>query len=367
MIDTIHYIGIVQALVIGVVLFSVRSNGRLEFKYLAILLACFSLALLNEVYGDYSDSAFHVLYPFKFFFLLPNLVYLHVNSKIIGANSRKTVLFYLLPGIIEFISLLTLMILVKSGSLDPESNFLFYFEEVYTYLTIAYTIWIQIIILRKISLYNSHLFKFLSTVHYKYLNWLRWVCVIMITNELYYVILYLFSSDIEANDLFYSAYALIELVLIFYIGIGAMLQINLKIDIPIYATLSNQDASSEDTSTTPIDSKIDELFLSIESFMKERKPYLVPDLNLNTLSKMMGISERQLSVAINKSTDQNFYTYINSFRVEEVEFMLKNNHSEKFSIAGIGEAAGFKSKSSFYTNFKKTTGLSPVQFLKEQS
>ena len=54
-----------------------------------------------------------------------------------------------------------------------------------------------------------------------------------------------------------------------------------------------------------------------------------------------------------KDLEQNFYSYINQYRVEVVKTMLANNEQAKYSTVGIGEAAGFNSKSSFYTNFKQ--------------
>ena len=79
----------------------------------------------------------------------------------------------------------------------------------------------------------------------------------------------------------------------------------------------------------------------------------------------MNIPERQISNAINQNSEQNFYSYINQYRVETVKNMPAGDEHVKYSIVGIGEASGFNSKSSFYSNFKKVTGISPSQEIKE--
>jgi len=233
LINSIHYIAITQGIITGIVLLFLKRNEKREFKYLALFLILLSLAIINESYGDYLDSEFHVLYPFKFFLLLPNLIFLHVNSKVIGENSNKTVLINILPGSIEFVILCGLLILSKLNMIDSDSEFFFYFDDLYNYLTIIYTIIIQIIILKKIRHYNRNLFAFKSTIHYKYLNWLKWVCIIIIVNEIYYTLFYLFTNDPDTDNKIYAVYAIIELVLIFYISIGSLLQVNMDIDIPV--------------------------------------------------------------------------------------------------------------------------------------
>jgi len=40
---------------------------------------------------------------------------------------------------------------------------------------------------------------------------------------------------------------------------------------------------------------------------------------------------------------------------------------ERYSIDGLGEKAGFKSRTSFYRSFKEFTGLTPTQYLKQLS
>jgi len=101
--------------------------------------------------------------------------------------------------------------------------------------------------------------------------------------------------------------------------------------------------------------------------MKTERPFLNPNLNLKLLSQIMNLPERQISNAINQNSEQNFYTYINQYRVNTVKSMLNNNEQNKFSIVGLGEAAGFNSKSSFYSNFKKMTGVTPSQYIKNKS
>jgi AraC-like DNA-binding protein len=358
LIETLNYIGIVQAFVTGLVLLSIQRKGK--FKFLAILLLCLTFTLVNETFSDYNGTEFHFLYHFKFFLLLPNLVYLHVCSKIEGGVSSRILLINLLAAAVEFLSLCLIILLVNGGLINENGDFLYYFHEWYTYITIVYAVLMQVIILRKIALYNGHLFKFFSTVSYKYLNWLKWVCVIFILKEFYYILFYIFSVDVETDDFFYSFYVVLELVLIFYIGIGALLQVNLNVELNTYATIhpKREDKIAKENK---------EVFEKIQSFMKLNKPFLLPELNLSGLAQMMGVSERQISNAINKSTETNFYTYINLWRVQEVIIMLEDRAFEKYNIAGIGDLAGFNSKSSFYDNFKKVTGFTPSQYLDKLS
>lgn len=312
---------------------------------------------MNETYGDRYDIEYHILYPFKFYFLIPNLVFLHVESKMTRSIPKKTILINFLPGIAEFITLCIIAILVRFNILDAEGNFIYYFDEFYSYLTVIYCILIQLIILKKIAVYNGLLFGYFSTIRYKYLNWLKWVCIIFITNEIYYILYYIFSPDLN-NDNYYLPVVLLELFLIFYVGINALLQTNLEMVVPQEELGEREMDVSEDES---------KLFSEIEYFMSTSKPFLNADLNLKSLSQLMGVPERHISNAINKNTDSNFHSFINLYRVQEAIQMLKNEDYSKYSIVGIGEAAGFNSKSSFYNNFKKVTNVSPSQYIESIS
>lgn len=55
----------------------------------------------------------------------------------------------------------------------------------------------------------------------------------------------------------------------------------------------------------------------------------------------------------------------NSFRVQEVKKQLEKERNKVYKIEGIAFEAGFSTPSSFYTAFKKETGLTPTSYQKK--
>ena len=102
----------------------------------------------------------------------------------------------------------------------------------------------------------------------------------------------------------------------------------------------------------------------INNFMLEEKPFLDSNYTINQLSKEVGISSRELSKLLNQYLSQNFNDYINNFRIEEFKKLIKDAKNSKFSILSISMDAGFRSKSTFNTAFKKFTGITPSQYYK---
>lgn len=96
--------------------------------------------------------------------------------------------------------------------------------------------------------------------------------------------------------------------------------------------------------------------------MDSRKPYLDPDLTLNSLANLLDIRPHHLSQIINQFEEQNFNDFVNKYRVEE--FIDRASQVSHLSFLGIALDSGFNSKSTFNTVFKKHKGATPSQFMK---
>jgi len=96
--------------------------------------------------------------------------------------------------------------------------------------------------------------------------------------------------------------------------------------------------------------------------MQEEKLYLDSELSLNDLSERMELSVHQLSELINQGHGLNFNDYINQFRVEEFKNLLQQSRFENDTLLSVAFEAGFNSKTTFNTSFKKFTGLTPSQY-----
>ncbi|WP_188112112.1 AraC family transcriptional regulator [Aquimarina sp. RZ0] len=103
-------------------------------------------------------------------------------------------------------------------------------------------------------------------------------------------------------------------------------------------------------------------FQKLENLLKKDYIYRDPNLSQEAIAKRLNISTGYLSQIVNDITKKNFAVYINSYRVQEVKDMILNTEFDKYSVLAIGLEAGFKSKTTFYTSFKKETGLTPSQF-----
>jgi AraC-like DNA-binding protein len=101
-------------------------------------------------------------------------------------------------------------------------------------------------------------------------------------------------------------------------------------------------------------------------YMETQKPYLDSSLSLNDLSKKISIHHHHLSQILNTYLNQNFFDFINSYRIQESKKLLSENGRNKMTILQVLHETGFNSKSVFNTAFKKHTGMTPTQFRNSQ-
>lgn len=100
----------------------------------------------------------------------------------------------------------------------------------------------------------------------------------------------------------------------------------------------------------------------LELFSSER-PYLDTAISIIILSKMIDTSPRKLSYVLNHALHTTFYDFVNQYRIDHFLDELKKAPNHQYSLFGLAQNCGFKSKSSFYRAFKKYKGVSPSKYL----
>lgn len=104
----------------------------------------------------------------------------------------------------------------------------------------------------------------------------------------------------------------------------------------------------------------------LKQIMESEKLYLDASLSLSDLCEKLDVSANHLSQLLNERLSQNFFDFVNSYRIEEAKHLLSQPESKKFTLTSIAFEVGFNNKTSFNNYFKKITGTTPSQFSKAQ-
>ncbi len=99
---------------------------------------------------------------------------------------------------------------------------------------------------------------------------------------------------------------------------------------------------------------------SIDQAVVQNQLYRDSLLSLPQLAEKLDLSVNYLSQAINQQKGQNFFDYINTYRVQEVIRLMQKSPST--NVLDLALAAGFNSKSPFYAAFRKHTDMTPSQY-----
>lgn len=121
---------------------------------------------------------------------------------------------------------------------------------------------------------------------------------------------------------------------------------------------------SPDTATSLrlSEEELEKYKVRVEDLMAQKKLFLDPELSLPRLAEEAGLSTHALSFLLNTGFGENFYAFVNRYRVEEAKHLLITR-VKTLSMLGIAYEAGFRSKTTFNNAFKKHTGLSPSQYV----
>lgn len=104
-----------------------------------------------------------------------------------------------------------------------------------------------------------------------------------------------------------------------------------------------------------------ELKQKLLQLMIDAQAYKENNISLEILSNKLGTTKHNTSQIINEHFKENFFEFLNDFRIDEAKELLVSDDNQ-LNITEILYEVGFNNKVSFNNAFKKRTGLTPTQY-----
>jgi len=144
-------------------------------------------------------------------------------------------------------------------------------------------------------------------------------------------------------------------VMLFIIG---YLGFKLKPINPTYEVSTNVDDQPQ---LSEITSAAQQIILSkLEVEFKQNKAYLNNQLNIIDVAKIIGTNRTYISLIINQAFSQNFCSYVNGFRVDELKSVYAEN--PHYTNESLAQCCGFGSVNSMKRTVEAKTGMSISEF-----
>lgn len=221
--------------------------------------------------------------------------------------------------------------------------------------------------------FERKLFEEYSEIESIRIQWLKHFLLLILTATVLAVFSFFARTwQVPILSLLYS-FHFIGIVLLFYwLSYKALTQ-------PVLFGIVKEVIPSQSSATTPAEGgekykkssleaeDLTSIFSKVKFVLEDQRLYLKNDLTLTQLSSAASIPRHQLSQAINSCYSGNFFDLINDYRVEAFKQFASLPDKKHLSLLGIAQEAGFNSKASFYSVFKKKTGMTPSEFLESQS
>lgn len=222
-----------------------------------------------------------------------------------------------------------------------------------------------------VRLLNGHRARTHATLSYDEkvnLNWLRRLLYGVIAVYVVWIFEEFFGDRIDLGNTFYDLLGVSLIILIYtmsYLGLRQPVIFSRRAALLVESEDEDIGHIREKYSTSSLSDDLSQKLVDeLQQHMCQAQPYLNNQLSLPQLADQIGVSVHYLSQIINEQLGQNFFDFINHYRIKRAQLLLQDTSCTKSNILTIANDAGFNAKSSFYTAFKKHTGMTPGEYRK---
>lgn len=359
--------GIIQGLFLSAFILFSKKNKTRSSVYLGLLILAFTLSNLQyslDAIGLISTFTFNIIY-FPYFFLTPPFLYFFVMTFLYPkrkTKSKEKILY------LPFLLFLFLAALYKIALLIPQTEFVIramQWTEVFVdaygdFINIPLFLFVLVALLLNIKKFEQKQKKFDLEVIKNRLLWLKILLFFLFITTLpwiYFTIQYAIDFEI----LFLPLFAMVSII-IYVLGYIGIYKIGVQEE-----RKKLRKFSKENRSFSIVEKPKNEHIASLEKLLVEERWFQDSSITLDSIANELNISKGHLSRVVNSELNISFSDYINTLRVEEAKSYLKNVEFSSYTLVAIGLEAGFNSKSTFNSAFKKIAGVTPSQFKRNHS
>lgn len=329
----------------------------------------FLLLILHFVYYIFVHGGYLDQYPVlaaglkSIAFFPPVIIYLYVNLVIAGnlIYTRKQIVF-MFSGF--YLALLLIIPLIISSNQTYFTIYNFVVGEILFFYYFVFSF----LIFKSLALFcgtEKGMFKSIFRFSQPRFNWLKIIAVML---SIHAVILFV---EVNLNWLiaipvkWYDLGMAVFLAFISYVFLYGI--INYPEVIHIDKKQVGLKSPRKYTRPAISDNESNELMSRMNEYMEKYKPWLEPEFCMADFSENLSVSGHQISEVMNGLMKQNFFDYINNYRIEEFKRLLLDPDKRDDKIQFLAYDAGFNSKTAFNTAFKKFTGQTPSEYKRNTS
>ena len=365
-IAVIILLGIVQGFFLGSVLILIKSPNQRANRFFGVLYICFSISISHfflERAGLYQDLPHLIRVGFPVLFLFGPLFLFYVRILTNRTLALKPIqLLHGIPFLLAILMSLQFYLSPAEVKLaqwqEYQSAIGVHMGLILGLLQVVHISAYIIAVRRELHKYDERIRNTKSSLEHINLRWL-WVGTVnfIIVFTLIFVMILLQASGIDVLPVYNVTVPILVSIVIYYMGYLGLRQPT------IFSPSEEMGAiprKYEKSALTP--EKGWELTQRLKECMERDRPYLHSELTLSKLAEMLEVPPHHLSQIINETLGQNFFDFINSYRVEEARRLLLSPDKLAYTVLAVAGEAGFNSKTAFNTAFKKSTGQTPSEY-----
>ena len=362
--------GLIQNFILAGILMFKQGDRQLANKSLSLTILIVNLHLSYLMVLDTNlDNLFPFLLwiPYSFLAAVGPLILFYTKALTdLDFSISKIDVKHFIPVVVE-VGLQAIMIVQSILSKE-----LLYNTPLYFYVTPLLYLWatgsIFYYLRLSLSIINNHevwVLRNFSNLKEITLTWLRKLII-------YYRLLWIVWVPFVATFLLFFRFQLLYIVVVLTLYFLMLILIYLTLWIGLEGLgrgslifLKHNEVKPDSKNFSRLTpSEIQNHVERINQLMALEKIYLNENLSLREFALHLKADPNLISFILNNHLDNNFYDFVNRYRIEEVKTKLNDPAYKHLTLLGIALESGFNSKTTFNRVFKQITGITPTEFQK---